>query len=145
MEQTTTKELAAQLRPVLTRLTRKLRKVSPQSGLLSQNERAVLVLLEQHDSLLSSEMATIEGITAQSMGAILKNLFALELISKKPSKTDKRKIYISISSKGKKLIAQVRKEREDWLIAAIEKVCTEKDRVILLKAIVPLNKLLEAN
>ncbi len=145
MEQEAIKDLAAQLRPVITRLMRKLRKISPNNNQLSQGERAVLVLLEQSSPMLSSEMAVIEGITPQSMGAILKHLDALSLISKEPSKVDKRKVYISLSPIGKKLIQQVRKEREDWLIEAIAKACTEKDCAILLKAIEPLNKLLEIN
>ena len=52
--------LATKLRPVLTRLVRKLRKLSPADTPLSQSERSVLVLLEQNGELLSAELAVME-------------------------------------------------------------------------------------
>lgn len=55
-------DIAAQLRPVLTRLVRKMRKLSPVDTPLSQTERAVLVSLE-NQSLLAAELAVIEKKT----------------------------------------------------------------------------------
>lgn len=137
--------LASQLRPLLTRLVRKLRKLSPAGNLLSQTERAVLVLLDEHVQLLAAEMAVMEKITPQSMGQILNHLSALKLIAKTNSPTDKRKILISLSAKGKKMIEQVRKERDEWLSNAIVKVCTADEQAALKKALVPLSKLVDFN
>ena len=134
--------LAAELRPVLTRLMRKLRKLSPADTTLSQTERSVLVLLE-HQPLLSAELAVMEKITPQSMGQILNHLSDLDLIGKTPSPTDKRKIYISLSDAGRDMIQQVRNEREEWLFKAITEVCTDKEQQILKAAIGPLTKLVE--
>jgi len=134
--------LAAELRPVLTRLMRKLRKLSPADTTLSQTERSVLVLLE-HQPLLSAELAVMEKITPQSMGQILNHLSDLDLIGKTPSPTDKRKIYISLSPAGRDMIQQVRNEREEWLFKAITEVCTDKEQQILKAAIGPLTKLVE--
>ncbi|WP_131537675.1 MarR family winged helix-turn-helix transcriptional regulator [Pedobacter nototheniae] len=134
--------LAAQLRPILTRLVRKMRKLSPINTVLSQTERSVLVLLE-NEKFLSAELAVIEKITPQSMGSVLNHLSGLNLIEKTPSETDKRKIYISISETGKKMIQQVRNERDEWLGKAIAEVCTEKEQEAIGAAIGPLSKLVD--
>jgi DNA-binding MarR family transcriptional regulator len=134
--------LATELRPVLTRLVRKMRKLSQASSMLSQTERSVLVLLE-NQQMLSAELALIEKITPQSMGQVLNHLSALDLISKNISETDKRKIYISLSPKGLEMIQTVRHERDEWLSKAIAEVCTEKEQLILKEAIGPLIKLVD--
>lgn len=135
--------IAAELRPALTKLVRKLRKISPVGGLLSQSERSVLILLEQSDSLLSTELAMIEKMTPQSMGQLLKHLSSLELIQKEVSETDKRKINISLSPKGKKVIQTVRNEKDEWLGNAMEAACSSEDIAILKAAIIPLSKIVE--
>jgi len=133
--------IASELRPVLARLNRKLRKLSPSNTALSQTERSVLVLLEQQDYLLSAELAVLEKITPQSMGALLNHLAELNLISKTASENDKRKIHISLSAEGKEMLEQVRHERDEWLSKAIAEVCTEQEQLILKEAIGPLTKL----
>lgn len=135
--------LATKLRPVLTRLVRKLRKLSPADTPLSQSERSVLVLLEQNGELLSAELAVMEKITPQSMGQIINHLSALNLINKKVSPTDKRKILLSISAQGAKMIQQVRNERDEWLSKALRQTCTPAEQQILLQAIDSLNKLVD--
>jgi DNA-binding MarR family transcriptional regulator len=137
--------LVAALRPTITRLIRKLRKVTPDKHHLSQSERAVLVLLDQNGSMLASELAVLEQITPQSMGTLLKHLLSLGFITKTTSETDKRKLYITISAQGKKTLQDFRKEREDWLKKAIAAVCTDKEQTLLLKAMEPLNKLIDYN
>ncbi len=133
--------LAATLRPILARLNRKMRKLSPSNTVLSQTERSILVLLEQHGELLAAELAIMEKITPQSTGQLLNHLTALELVNKKASATDKRKIQISLSEKGQVLLHQVRSERDEWLGKAIAEVCTEQEQLILREAIGPLTKL----
>ena len=102
-----------------------------------------MVLLEQNGEMLSGELAVMEKITPQSMGQLLNHLTELDLISKTVSGTDKRKIIISLSDTGRKMIQQVRNERDEWLSKAIEQVCTEKEQKILLEAIGPLTKLVD--
>lgn len=140
-----TEIIAEQLRPLLKRLTRKLRRLSPIGSLLSQGERSVLVLLDEYGKLLSSELAVKEKITPQSMGQLLNHLAELNLIHKTASTTDRRKIYISLSQHGIDMIAKVRSERNEWLSKAITETCTLQEQEILLKAIAPLTKLVEFN
>lgn len=77
------------------------------------------------------------------MGQVITHLNELGLIEKKPSDTDKRKIYLSISALGKEMIQQVRNERNEWLSKAIAEVCNKEEQEILKAAIGPLAKLVE--
>lgn len=135
--------LATQLRPVLTRLVRKMRKLSPANESLSQSERSVLVLLDQQNELLSAELALLEKMTPQSMGQLLNHLAELELIVKTPSLNDKRKVLISLSPTGIERIRKVRLERDEWLSKAIKEVCNKEDQAALQAAIGPLTKLVD--
>lgn len=135
--------LASQLRPLLARLIRKLRKLSSANEQLSQSERSVLVLLDQHPQLLSAELAVMEKMTPQSMGQLLQHLSALGLITRTNSESDKRKINISLSPAGRERIQKVRKERDEWLSKAIGNVCTKEEQAILQAALVPLSKLID--
>lgn len=141
----TSEKIASELRPLITRLLRKLRKLSPADGTFSQTERSVLVLLAQNGEMLSSELAVIEKITPQSMGQALNRLASMDLISKTISATDKRKVIISLSETGLKTLEKVRAERNEWLNQAITAVCTEEDKKALLAVIGPLTKIVDFN
>lgn len=135
-------QLASDLRTVITRLIKKLRKKSPVSQLLSLTERSTLAMLYKNE-LMPSELAAAEKITNQSMSQILNHLQQLELINRKPSETDKRKVLVTLSEKGEKLLLQMRNERDVWLSKAIAETCNADELQALSKAIGPLTKLVD--
>jgi DNA-binding MarR family transcriptional regulator len=136
-------QFASDLRTVVTRLVKTLRKQSVTSQQLSLTERSTLALLLQQGSLLPSELAAAEKITNQSMSQILSHLLELGLIIRTNSETDKRKVIISPSTVGEQLILQVRNERDEWLAKAIEEACTAEEQEILKKAIAALTKIVD--
>ena len=86
-----TRQLASDLRLVITRLIKKLRVKSDTGTKLSLTERSTLALLDRYKTLLPSELALMEKITTQSMSQILNKLLKYGYIARKISKTDKRK------------------------------------------------------
>ena len=138
-----TRQLAANLRNLITRLTKKLRKQSSTGEWLSLTERSTIALLHQHGELLPSELAAMEHITTQSMSQVLAHLAELGLIIRTNSSTDKRKIIISLSGLGRETLYKVRNEREEWLNKALNEICTPEERVLLEKALKPLSKLVD--
>lgn len=142
MEQST-HQLASDLRVVITRLIKKLRVKSETGAMLSLTERSTLALLDQHQQLLPSELASMEKITTQSMSQILNKLSDAGYISRKISKDDKRKSIISLTKSGQETLYKVRNEREEWLNKALDEVCSEKEKAILRNAIAPLKKLVD--
>jgi DNA-binding MarR family transcriptional regulator len=136
-------QLASDLRTVVTRLVKKLRKQSVTGQQLSLTERSTLGLLQQHRELLPSELASMEKITNQSMSQILNHLFELGFVSRKASETDKRKVLISITEKGIQTIEKVRHERDEWLAKAIRETCTSEDEALLKQTLNTLIKLVD--
>src|ERR1700760_747676 len=92
--------LVSDMRTTITRLVKKLRKHSVTGMSLSLTERSVLGLLQQVGELLPNELAALEKITSQSMSQILNHLSELGYISRRSSKEDKRKSFISLTAKG---------------------------------------------
>jgi hypothetical protein len=85
-------QFVPELRAVINRLIKKLRKESPTGLQLSVTERSTMAQLYQHKALQPSELAAMEMITNQSMSQVLNNLFELGYIIRIPSETDKRKV-----------------------------------------------------
>lgn len=136
-------QLSSELRTVITRLIKKLRKHSVTGMSLSLTERSTMSLLDQHGELLPNELAAMEKITNQSMSQILNHLFELGYINRRISKVDKRKSIISLSAKGASVLKQVRSERDNWLYHALSKTCSPEEINSLKKALHPLKKLVD--
>ena len=135
-------QLASELRTVITRLIKKLRKKSETGMSLSLTERSTMSLLDQYGEMLPNELATMEKITNQSMSQILNHLSELGYINRRISKEDKRKSIITLSARGSQVLRQVRSERDNWLYQAIEQTCSVGETEILRKAIQPLTRVL---
>ncbi len=136
-------QLASELRTVIARLVKKLRAHSETGGKLSLTERSTLSLLDQHGELLPNELAAMEKITAQSMSQILNHLSELGYIIRRVSKTDKRKIIVSLSKAGQHTLYKVRSERDEWLAKALQQSCSAKEQEWLRRAIIPLTRLVD--
>ncbi|GAA3957277.1 MarR family winged helix-turn-helix transcriptional regulator [Mucilaginibacter dorajii] len=141
MDQQKDIQLAVDLRTVVTRLIKILRRHSVTADKLSLTERSVIAALDLHKELLPNELATMEKITTQSMSQILANLQQRGLIKRRISETDKRKAIITLSETGAQMLYQVRTERNAWLNEAIEATCTAGEQELLKKAIGPLTKI----
>jgi len=136
-------QLSSDLRTVVTRLVKKLRRESVTGQQLSLTERSTLALLLQHESLLPSELAAMEKITNQSMSQVLSHLLERGFIIRTNSETDKRKVMISLTEAGTRTIMQVRNERDEWLAEAIKATCTDEEQELLKQAIKPLTKIVD--
>ncbi|MFC0513827.1 MarR family winged helix-turn-helix transcriptional regulator [Mucilaginibacter angelicae] len=136
-------QLASELRFVIGRLSKKIKKTSATAERLSLTERSTMALIFQHEEILPNELAAMEKITTQSMSQILSNLLNLGLIKRRISELDKRKVIISLSEEGISLIHKSRSEKDEWLNRALDATCTAEEQETLKKALAPLTKLLE--
>jgi DNA-binding MarR family transcriptional regulator len=136
-------ELAAGLRTVVTRLVKKLRQQTPEGSRLSLTERSTIGLLDQHTSLLPSELAAMEKVTTQSMSQILNHLSELGLINRSSSATDRRKAIISLSKAGQAVLHKMRNEKDEWLHEALRQTCSARELDLLRRALPPLTRLID--
>jgi DNA-binding MarR family transcriptional regulator len=138
-----TLELASSLRTSVAALHKVLRKQASSISTYSMTERETIGLLMRNTALLPTELAALTKVKTQSMSHILNNLEEQGLLKRTPAKDDKRKVYISITPVGKKIVEKARYEWDEWLKDAIEKSLTEKEKKILGESLPVLNKLTE--
>ncbi len=139
-----TSELSSSLRSVISALHKGLRRQSDSVNNYSMTEMETIGHLFRSPSLLPTELASLTKVKTQSMSQILKKLEEQSIIKRTPSKEDKRKVYISLTSFGKKMVEKVKYDKDEWLKNAIDKSLTEKEKVLLTKVLPVLNKLNEA-
>ena len=136
-------ELASRLRISMSRLVKVIRNEVKHDELLSLTERSTLTMVYQYSEILPSELAFMEKVTSQSMSQIINKLLKLGFVKKTSSKKDKRKVIITISPSGKKLIDKKRQEKQEWLAKAIFEKTTQKEKEVLVHAIKIIEKLVD--
>ena len=136
-------ELASRLRISVSRLVKVMRSEVKHDESLSLTERSTLSMVYQHSKMLPSELAAKEKVTGQSMSQIINKLSQNGYLEKTPSLEDKRKVIITITSKGKEFIELKRSKSQEWLAKAISEKTTKDEKETLMSAILVLTKLVD--
>ena len=88
-------------------------------------------------------MAVEEGVRPQSMGATLDALEAEALIRRDADPTDRRKIIVAITERGRQLLLAKRASREQWLTKVIAARLSREEQDVLKEAVRLLERLAE--
>ncbi len=136
-------ELATKLRESISRILKVMKREVKHDEQLSLTERSTLSLISRSPQITPSELARTEQVTGQAMSQIINKLIVLELIQKIPSETDKRKVFISATSKGQNFIELKRNKTSEWLAKSIPEKCTEEEKKILAQVSDIFTKLVE--
>jgi DNA-binding MarR family transcriptional regulator len=111
-------EVANALRFGVSVLMRRLRQVQV-LGDLSLPERAALVRLDREGPSTAAELARVEQISPQSMGATVAALEARGLVRRRTDRHDGRRVVLSVSAAGAKVLRDRRAARAEQLAAAL--------------------------
>lgn len=136
-------ELSSSLRSAVSALYKVLRKQIYSVSTYSMTEIDTIKYLAHNPFLLPTELAGLTKIKTQSMSQILNRLESEGTITRTPSRDDKRKVLISLTTSGKEMVEKFKYERDEWLKGIIEKSLTDKEKEILAKALPVLKKLAE--
>jgi len=136
-------EIATQLRTVLHRLVKVLRKHTRNDAMLSLTERSTLGALYRHGQLLPTELAQMEKVTTQSMSQVVGHLFEIAYISKMTAESDKRKVYLSLTPAGREYVEQLQHDKEEWLSEALHEKTNEREKEVLAEAMAILTRLID--
>jgi len=136
-------EIATQLRTVLHRLVKVMRKHTRNDAMLSLTERSTLGLLYQHGQMLPTELAQMEKVTTQSMSQVVGHLFEIAYISKTPVESDKRKTYLSLTPAGKEYVEQLRQDKQEWLSEVLHERTDTREKQVLSEAMTILTRLID--
>ncbi len=132
--------LAEGLRPVLLRLTRKLRQESQRVG-LSPLDVMLLGWVKKFDGIGVSELADNEQMSRPTMSAHVKRLEAAGWLARlAPDSEDKRRVGLTLTPAGAKALDAVRRRRNDWLAKQLAALSPEA-RAALVAAIAPLQQI----
>jgi DNA-binding MarR family transcriptional regulator len=133
---------AGELRVLLGKLKRRLREETGSYG-LSWSQVSVLGHLERDGSKTVTELAELEGVRQQSMGATVASLETAGLLKGAPHPTDGRRTMLSLTPKARAWIKASRAAREDWLFHTIQTRLSPAEQKKLAGAVELLKRLVE--
>jgi DNA-binding MarR family transcriptional regulator len=137
------REIANELRPVLLRLARELRREIHSLG-VGSGQVSVLTAIKHQPGVTAARIAELERISAPAMSNHLARLEKAGLIARTRGDLDKRRVGLALTPEGEKVLRSVRQRRTAWLAARLEKL-SAAERIAVDTAIAPLEKLLEAD
>jgi DNA-binding MarR family transcriptional regulator len=111
-------ELAVELRSSLSLLVRRLRQVDVDDDLTTP-QRAALARLQRGGDLASADLARLEQISPQSMGATLAELEARGFVARRKDLGDGRRILMSVTAAGGRALGERRSARVRQLADAM--------------------------
>lgn len=106
--------VAADLRPVLLRLARELRKETEQLGITAR-QATLLWLVKRSPGLSLAELAHEEGISPPAMSGHIDRLERIGLLERERSNQDRRRVGLRLTEDGQKLMRRIRARRTTWL------------------------------
>jgi DNA-binding MarR family transcriptional regulator len=134
--------LANDLRPVLLRISRLVRRESHELG-VTGGQVSLLAAVDDQPGITACELAERERISQPGMSAHLSRLEAAGLIGRTRA-LDRRRVGLTLTPEGARVLRSVRKKRTAWLAERLEQL-TEEDRAAIEAAIEPLARILDAD
>jgi DNA-binding MarR family transcriptional regulator len=106
--------MAAELRPILLRLARELRKETEQVGITAR-QATLLWLIKRRPGLSLAELAAEEGISPPALSGHVDRLERAGLIERVRSSDDRRRVGLRLTDEGARLLRSIRARRTTWL------------------------------
>src|SRR5688500_16645906 len=113
--------VAADLRPVLLRLARELRKETEQLGVTAR-QATLLWLVKRSPGLSLAELAAEEGISPPALSGHVDRLERAGLLERVRSTEDRRRVGLRLTDEGTKLRRRIRARRTTWLAVRLQRL-----------------------
>ncbi|MEZ0350677.1 MarR family winged helix-turn-helix transcriptional regulator [Mycobacterium sp. pR1184] len=134
---------AHDLRVVFSRLRRQLLASADNSG-LTPPQQAILSRLGKEGPMSAADLAHAEKVRPQAITPILGALGAKRLIKRRRDPTDGRRILLSLSAAGEKVISGRNRIADEWLTTALSRHCTQAERQTIIDAMAVLDRVTSA-
>jgi DNA-binding MarR family transcriptional regulator len=136
-----TTAVANRLRPVLLKLNRELRHEIHSLG-VTGGQVSLLVQIKYHPGIGMRELASLERISVPGMSKFVSRLEEAGLVERAPVEGDQRRVGLSLTPAGHKVLRSVKSKRTAWLAERLRELDPEELEAIDA-AIEPLTSLLE--
>jgi len=137
-------DVAGALHASVRLLVQRIRQTQAVEGDLTSPETSALARLDRTGPTTAAELARLERISPQSMGATVAALEERGLVGRAPDPADGRRSILSLSADGRALLQRRRSARSEHLSAALESAFTRAE-VKQLQAAAPLIERLAQN
>lgn len=132
--------VANDLRPVLLRLARELRRETEQLGVTGR-QVTLLWLVKRSPGLTLRALAEEEGISPPALSGHVDRLESAGLLVRVRSEVDRRRVGLTLTPAGERLLRRVRERRTSWLADRLG-VLEESELAAVEAAVEPLLKLI---
>jgi DNA-binding MarR family transcriptional regulator len=117
--------VAADLRPVVLRLARGLRKETEQLGVTAR-QATLLWLIRRNPGLSLAELAAEEDISPPALSGHVDRLETAGLVERVRSDADRRRVGLRLTDDGSQLLRRVRARRTTWLAGRMRSLTPEE-------------------
>jgi DNA-binding MarR family transcriptional regulator len=135
-------ELAEQLRPVVMRLSRELRREVRLLG-VTAGQVSLLFAINRNPGVGLRELAAHERMSPAAMSRHVGGLVALGLLRREGDPKDARRHALHVTAEGQRILRQVKSRRAAWLAVRL-RTLSDEDLLAIRNAIAPLGRLVEA-
>jgi DNA-binding MarR family transcriptional regulator len=138
--ETDTLSIADRLRPVLLRVGRELRREARDVG-ISPEQVSLLVAIKYAPGIGVRELATRERVSPPALSNHVDRLERDGLVTRTPSASDRRRVGLTLTDEGQRVLRRVRSRRTAWLATRLRALSAEELEAVEA-AIEPLSRLL---
>lgn len=134
-----TVSVADGLRPVLLRVGRELRREARAVG-VSPEQVALLVTIKYSPGIGIRELAARERVSPPAMTKHVDRLERDGLVDRTPSDDDRRRVGLTLTPEGHRVLRRVRSRRTAWLASRLREL-DDRELAAIEAAVEPLGKL----
>lgn len=120
-------EIASTVLSSVRLLVQRLRESRARVADVTSPEISALARIERAESISSAELARLERISPQSIGATIATLELRGFVRRDPDPADGRKLCISLTQDGSEELRRYRRARSDRISHALETEFTKKE------------------
>jgi DNA-binding MarR family transcriptional regulator len=117
--------LANRLRPVLLHLNRQLRREIHSLG-VTGGQVSLLVQIKYRPGIGIRELAALERISVPGMSKFISRLEEAGLVQRAPVEGDQRRVGLTLTSAGQRVLRSVKSKRTAWLSARLRDLDPEE-------------------
>jgi DNA-binding MarR family transcriptional regulator len=133
--------IADRLRPVLLRIGRELRRETRAAG-ISPEQVSLLVAIKYEPGIGVRELASRERVSPPAMTKHVDRLERDGLVQRTQSADDRRRVGLTLTEEGQRVLRRVRSRRTAWLASRLGKL-SPAEVAAVEAALEPLARLLE--